>query len=173
MPNSSMDAFVSSIRGLYHPTSGVVNHIEIYNMLSTNTEIFTDTPLNVIDNVLPVFPLPEFTLPHLFVLHSVVNKIQLNLKAATSSNAPNTNATTSAAANNEMDSSASLPAANPETQAVLGISFDRLLGLLESAIQLADENQVYFKQQSFFLTKKFYLNIYLTSEDRNSDRGLL
>lgn len=119
--SSSLESFVNSIRNLYQSkqqsgaatSTSLVNLNEIYSTLSSNLDVLNEqSALNLIDNVLPLFPLPEFTLPNLFILFSATNKIQQVLK-------------------------------NTETVSDLaGVDSDRLLIHLESAIQLADENQV-------------------------------
>jgi hypothetical protein len=156
MSNLSMEAFVSSIRNMFQSTapdqsSSSINFVEIYNMLNSNIDIFTETPVNLVENVLPVFPLPEFTLPHLFVLYAIINKIQQHLKSNTSA-ATNSNQN---AASNEMDSSASAPSSsNLANLIVLGMNADRLISLLESSIQLADEIQV--SKYFFFVIEPFF-----------------
>lgn len=45
-------------------------------MINSNLEALTDNAANLIDNVLPVFSLPEFSLPNMAVLYAVICQLQ-------------------------------------------------------------------------------------------------
>ena len=110
----SLEQFVNSIRNMYHsqqqqqqtsPTShqtldqqnrsattstgGPINYAEIFNTINSNLEVLSENANNLIDNVLPVFTLPEYTLPNMAVLYTIVTS-KVNEAELTRSNATNT-----------------------------------------------------------------------------------
>lgn len=122
MSNLTLEAFVNSIRNLYQSQSQTsINYVEIYNTINSNLDVFNDNTIGLIDNVLPVFTLPEFTLPNMAVLFAVVTKLQ----AFTASGH---------AAQNEQEAG--------NFQNSTGINLERLLNEIENCIQKADEKQV-------------------------------
>lgn len=54
----------------------LANYGEILNVINSNLEALTDNAANLIDNVLPVFSLPEFSLPNMAVLYAVICQLQ-------------------------------------------------------------------------------------------------
>jgi hypothetical protein len=142
--SSSLEAYVNSIRNLYQNSS--INYNEIYAILNSNHELFINSTAdlnNPIDNVLPVFTLPQFTLPNMFVLYSISNKIQNLLKKS-----PNS-VTSGEQQQTEMETSSNSTsnAANPNNPSNLnagGVSLEKLVREIENCLKQADENQVSF-----------------------------
>lgn len=111
------------MRNLYQKENASgVNYTEIFNTINSHSDIINENFSNLLDNVLPIFNLPEYTLPHMSALYAIV--LQVN------------NANSSTAGN------AVAPAANPN---IASINLDRLLSDVENCINLADYKQVIFK----------------------------
>ena len=134
--NLTLEQFVNSIRNLYSSSSttssgssnqaqtseqsnqtskmSMASYSEILNVINSNLEALTDNAANLIDNVLPVFVLPEFTLPNMAVLYAVISQLQQQ-----SSNGQ-----------------------QQQQQHALNINQEKLLNEIENCIRLADERQV-------------------------------
>ena len=92
MSNANLETFVNNIRSLYQKENTIsANYIEIFN--SINSQLFTLTAKStytspelpiltesipyLLDNALPVFNLPEYTLPHMSILYAIVMQVNL------------------------------------------------------------------------------------------------
>lgn len=82
--NSGLESFVNSIRNMFQHTSSI-NYADVYNTINSHLDIFNENASNLLDNVLPVFTLPEFSLPYMAVLYAISNQFQ----AQTAANAVN------------------------------------------------------------------------------------
>jgi hypothetical protein len=144
MSTLTLEQFVNSIRNLYNhqqasPSSshqtldqqqtsnktsnnatGPINYSEIFNTINSNLEVFTENANNLIDNVLPVFTLPEYTLPNMAVLFAVVTQLQQQAKS-NDAEPSRSNVTTTSNVNQE-----------------------KILNEVENCIKFADEKQVYY-----------------------------
>lgn len=131
--NLTLEQFVNSIRNLYSSSStttsnqaqtseqsnqtfkmSMASYSEILNVINSNLEALTDSAANLIDNVLPVFVLPEFTLPNMAVLYAVISQLQQQQS------------------NGQQQ----------QQQHTLNINQEKLLNEIENCIRLADERQV-------------------------------
>lgn len=78
--NPAFENLVNSIRNMFQQSS--INYAEIYNTLNTHLDVFNENASNLLDNVLPVFTLPEFTLPHMAIVYAISNHFQAQPPAA-------------------------------------------------------------------------------------------
>jgi hypothetical protein len=74
MASSGLESFVNNIRNMYQNVN--VNYTEVFNLINSHMYFFNESSQNLLDNVLPVFILPDFTLPHVSVLYSIVTQLQ-------------------------------------------------------------------------------------------------
>ncbi len=74
MASSGLESFVNNIRNMYQNVN--VNYTEVFNLINSHMDFFNESSQNLLDNVLPVFILPDFTLPHVSVLYSIVTQLQ-------------------------------------------------------------------------------------------------
>lgn len=81
MASSGLEAFVNSIRNMHQQSN--VNYTEIFNAINSNLDAFSENAPNLLDNVLPVFTLPEYTLPHMSVLFAISSSQQQQQNQAT------------------------------------------------------------------------------------------
>lgn len=143
--SQSLETFVNSIRNLYQKlhqqtvqhsspnnatdsaqqqqsstTSkvGSVNYLEIYNTINANLDVFSENGNNLLDNVLPIFTLPEYTLPNMAVLYGIITQVYQQAKTTGSSDVDLTRT--------------NLTPANQE----------KLFTSIENCIQFSDERQV-------------------------------
>ena len=131
MATLTLEAFVNSIRNLYQqPQTSAnynVNFIEIFNTINSHLEIFNDNAQNLIENVLPLFPLPEYTLPHMAVLFSIVSQMQhVN--------------------HSNLNIAQAVPISNSSQNQITSINHELFLLNIENCIKLADHKQVKIKQ---------------------------
>lgn len=117
--NQTLEAFVNTIRNLYQQTEP--NYTDIYNTINSHLELFKDNGSNLLDNVLPVFTLPEYTLPNMAVLYAIVSQLKNSVN--------NSGATATAPDVSTVNTSAII---NQET----------LLNNVENCINSADSKQV-------------------------------
>lgn len=123
MSNANLETFVNSIRNLYQKENASgVNYIEILNAINSHSDLINENFSNLLDNVLPIFNLPDYTLPHMSVLYAIVLQVN-NTNSATGGNAV-------------------APAANTN---IAGINLDRLFNDVENCINSADYRQVTIK----------------------------
>jgi COP9 signalosome complex subunit 3 len=73
---SSLEPFVNTIRNIYQQQT--IQYQEVYNTIIQHTELLTKN-LNNLENILPIFTLPEYTLPHLAILHTYTQQPVQNL----------------------------------------------------------------------------------------------
>lgn len=106
----------------------VANYGEILNVINSNLEALTDNAANLMDNVLPVFPLPDYTLPNMAVLYAIIMQLQQQSAAATSQ----------------------------QQQQTLNINQEKLVNEIENCIRLADESQV--RTVNLFIKHCFFFN---------------
>lgn len=126
--NPGLETFVNTIQNLYQQQQAAsnqsVNYTEISNAINSHSEVFNDNGPSLLENVLPVFTLPEYTLPHMAILYAIVtqynNKLNQNTNVSPSATAPTTS-------NNK-----NLLNTNQET----------FLAHIENFIDLADKKQV-------------------------------
>ena len=150
--NLSLESFINSIKNLYQQGGTNVNYAEIDNTLHSNPDAFiSENPLNLIDNILPIFPLPVYTLPNIYVLQAATNKIQY-INKTNPNQFPNPSAQVPSS-NAEVETGAA--SHNFLSLSIAGVNVDRLLNLIENSIQFADEKQV---KRNFFLKKPFLLS---------------
>ena len=127
MATLTLEAFVNSIRNLYQQpqtsSNYNINFIEIFNTINSHLEIFNDNAHSLIENVLPLFPLPEYTLPHMAVLFSIVSQMQ-------HVNYSNHNI------------AQAVPIANSTQNQIASINQELFLLNIENCIKLADSKQV-------------------------------
>lgn len=156
-----MESFVNTIRSLYQQqqqqqqhqsaqgqpqssTQKPINYNEIYNTINSNLELFNENSDNLFDNVLPIFTLPEFTLPTMAALYAITSKAQSQVKSL-----------------NEIEAVANLGSVNE----------DKLLNHLENCLKNSDPRQievacdVYTDLCHFYTNKLIQLN--------RAKRGLL
>jgi hypothetical protein len=148
MSNQTLEAFVNSIQNLYqqHPsqsasqsqspqnqnqssTSSItqdLNYNEIFNTINSNLNIFLENASNLMDNLLPIFTLPEYTLPNMAVLFSIISQ---------------QSAAQAFAAKQDLGVDTSSNGSNAALAAVT-VNQDRLLNEVENCIQFSDEKQV-------------------------------
>jgi hypothetical protein len=107
----------------------LVNYVEIYNTINSNLDVLSENASNLLENVLPVFTLPEYTLPNMAVLYAVVTQLQQQQSRA---NSAATGATSSSGNTNE----------NEPGRGIESVNSEKLLNSIESCIQFADEKQV-------------------------------
>lgn len=121
MANVTLESFVNTIRNLYQNPTGNINYQEVFSTINTNLEVFNENPTNLLENVLPIFSLPEFTLPHMAVLFGIMSQIKQS-----------------------QTSSSGLATAPVATQAnnLTSLNQQNFLQEIENCIQLADDQQV-------------------------------
>lgn len=124
--NANLEAFVNTIRSSYQQTqNSSPNFTDIYNTINSHLDVFKDNGPNLLENVLPVFTLPEYTLPNMAVLYAIISQVK-NITTGANAIAPALpNVSTAAAANT----------ANTINQ-------EKLLNDIESCLNSADYNQV-------------------------------
>jgi COP9 signalosome complex subunit 3 len=66
---SSLEQFVNTIRNFYQQSN--IPFQEIYNTLIQQSEFLLKN-VNSLENILPIFQLPEYTLPHLSIIHTLI-----------------------------------------------------------------------------------------------------
>lgn len=122
MTNSSgLETFVNSIQNLYQRTeASSINYTEVFNLISSHSEVFSANIPTLLDNVLPIFTLPEYTLPNMACLYAIV--VKLNNQATQNSNLS--------------------PNAVAPSGSDLNINQEQLLTCLENCIGSADKKQV-------------------------------
>lgn len=109
--NLTLEQFVNSIRNLYgssqlasqgsqqqppqqqqgssdaslplQKSTQSVNYGEVLSTINSNMDALTENASNLVDNVLPVFVLPEYTLPNMAVLYAVIQHQQQSQAANT------------------------------------------------------------------------------------------
>lgn len=143
--SSALDTFITTIQSLYQrpeTSNQSINYTEIYNVINSNlnyTDFFTSSTTSLLDNVLPIFVLPEYTLPNMAVLYAIVtqtnNKAKLNASLSPNAVAP------TASLN---DSS---------------VNDEQLMACLENCVGRADRKQVIVASEIYselcrFLTKR-------------------
>jgi hypothetical protein len=156
MSNLTLEAFVNSIQNLYQQQSSQsasqspqnqnqslsssithdLNYNEIFNTINSNLNIFLDNASNLIDNLLPIFSLPEYTLPNMAVLFAVISQ---------------QSAAQAFAAKQDLGVDTSSSGSNAAL-AVINVNQDKLLNEIENCIQFSDEKQVgalYFNKRIF------------------------
>ena len=69
----SLEQFVNTIRNQYQQQT--VPYQEVYNTLVQHSELLAKN-INNLENILPIFTLPEYTLPHLSIIHAYVQYYQ-------------------------------------------------------------------------------------------------
>ncbi len=124
MTNSSgLDVFINNIRTLYQqPETSFINYNEIFNLINSHSEVLNANISTLLDNVLPIFTLPEYSLPYMACLYAIV--VQLNSQAnQNSSVSPNSVAPTHSANN-------------------LNLNDEQFMTCLENCIGSADKKQV-------------------------------
>ena len=98
MPNNTLKNFISTIRSLYKQstspqqqqstaTSNDVNFHEVYSTINSHINLFYDNLPNLIENVLPLFNLPEFTLPNIAVLYAIVTQLEQSTASTSTASA--------------------------------------------------------------------------------------
>jgi hypothetical protein len=164
MSNQTLEAFVNSIQNLYQinsqhqlqkspqqqnqtqPSSSKnqnlhqdLNYTDIFNTINSNLGIFHENASsNLIDNLLPIFTLPEYTLPNMAVLYAIVSQQSA--------------ATSASIARQDLGVDTGNEGNNNSTgAAVLSVNPDRLLNEIENCIQFSDEKQVNQTFISYFL----------------------
>lgn len=134
MATTTLETFVNSIRNLYQQPAGSsgggagggVNYIEIFSAINAHLDVFNENPSNLLDNVLPVFTLPEYSLPNMAVLYAIISQLQQAKAIAQQQQQQQvTNAPNAAA-----------------LSAILGVDQEKLTNCVQSCIELADEKQV-------------------------------
>ena len=121
MVNVTLESFVNTIRNLYQNSTGNINYQEVFNTINANLEVFNENPSNLLENVLPIFSLPEFTLPNMAVLFGIMSQVK---QAQTSSTNLATAPVTSSANNATF------------------LNQQNFLQEIEKCIQSADDHQV-------------------------------
>lgn len=116
--NPALEAVVSTIRSLHQQQNllNTSNYVEICNALDSNLDLLNE---NHPENLLPIFTLPEYTLPHIYVLYCLVKRSSEPVPTQ-SPNATAPVANTSAPATNQ----------------------EKLLNDVENCILLADYKQI-------------------------------
>jgi len=123
MTGSTFEAFVNSMQNVYNPpgqseSKHEPNYSEVYSTIFSNINLLMNTSPNLLTNALPVFTLPEYTLPHMAILNAIS---QIFEKQRADSNQATASASTS-------DSNR--------------INLEELLNEVERCLQLGDERQV-------------------------------
>lgn len=151
---TTLESFVNTIRNLYQQTAqsssdsqqkpSCINYLEVFNTINSNLEVFNENSNNLLDNILPVFTLPEFTLPNMAVLYAIINKSQ------------------------QQQQHPNLAQARPmnEVEALINladVNQDKLLTELQNCLQNADENQVNNKNNCLIFFKLRLFNSILRS----------
>jgi hypothetical protein len=144
MSNQTLEAFVNSIQNLYQQQSSQsqspqnqnqssslssthdLNYNEIFNTINSNLNIFLENASNLIDNLLPIFTLPEYTLPNMAVLFAIITQ---------------QSAAQAFAAKQDLGVDTSSGGSNAPL-ALVNVNQDRLLNEVENCIKFSDEKQV-------------------------------
>ena len=126
MTNSSgLETFINTIQMLYQtPDTSSINYTEVFNLITSHSEVFNANISTLLDNVLPIFTLPEYTLPNMACLYAIV--VQLNSQTASQSNSG-------------MSPNAVAPSSRSSD---LNINQEQFMACLESCIGSADKKQV-------------------------------
>lgn len=121
--NPNLEAFVNTIRNLYQQSSSGlnVNYTDIHNAINSHLDVFNDNGPTLLENVLPVFTLPGYTLPHIAVLYAIIS--QINNSTQNSGSSPN----------------ATAPVAG---NTVVNVNLEKLLSDIENCINMADCKQI-------------------------------
>ena len=165
MTNVTLESFVNSIRNLYQKSSSTspqtsagqtsaaaassanhdINYTEVQNTIHLHLNVFYENAANLLDNVLPIFTLPEYTLPNMAVLYAVVTQLENSNTSASTSSATNSSSSISKSVTVHTEGAATSSANSTIANA---INHDRLLNEVENCIQFSDERQV--KMQFLF-----------------------
>ena len=123
-----MESFISNIRSLYqqqtqqqNDTQKPINYNEIYNTINSNLDVFNENSDTLLNNVIPNFSLPEYTLPHMAIIYAIITKSQSQAKNL-----------------NEIEAVANLT----------GVNEENLLHSVEICLKNSDPNQVLLKKYS-------------------------
>ena len=152
MSNNTLNSFISTIRNLYKqsqspqqqqqqsiPIHTDVNFHEVYSTINSHINLFYDNLRNLIENVLPMFNLPEFTLPNIAVLYAIVTQLEQSTASATANQAR-------AEHTDEAMSASGASSINQE----------RLMNEIANCIELSDERQVLY----FWFFGRFFKKCY-------------
>lgn len=77
----SLENFVNLVRNLYQQQQQAIPYQEIYNVVNQNLEILFKNQQNL-ENLLQIFTLPDYTLPHVAILYTFVQHQQKQQAAA-------------------------------------------------------------------------------------------
>jgi len=163
MTNQTLESFVNAIRNLYQKPSSTnanpsqqqqstttntfsheVNYSEVHNVITSHLNILHENVPNLLDNVLPIFTLPEFTLPNMAVLYAITSQFEQNASNSNASLAqsPSTSVNTNTTPAQKSISIHTDGAATLNPAFLSTINQEKLLNEVESCIQLSDERQV-------------------------------
>jgi len=163
MTNQTLESFVNSIRNLYQkpastttspsqqqqpartPLGHDVNYTEVHNTITAHLTTLHENLPNLLDNVLPIFTLPEFTLPNMAVLYAITSQFEQHTSASTNSlvQSPPTTSTNSNTATAQKSISVHADGAAPLNPSILSmINQEKLLNEVENCIHFSDERQV-------------------------------
>ena len=162
MTSLTLESFVNSIRNLYQKPSSLspsaqnnqqqtsstasshnheINYTEVQNTIHSHLNVFYENATNLLDNVLPIFTLPEYTLPNMAVLYAIIT--QLENSSSASPSAPTTSSASNSNTSQKSVAVHSDGAPNPNQAISSSINHEKLLNEVESCIQFSDERQVH------------------------------
>jgi hypothetical protein len=149
MVNNQMESLIDSIRNIYNNKS-IEDHstlVEISTLIQSKISTINDNKHSLYTNLLSLFPLPKFTLPHIVILSA-------NIKNETSdSSNTSSNSNSTVPATNETPTTSTSPSiadTNPTTSSTTtthvvtpSLNKEHLLNDIENCIQNSDSKQVF------------------------------
>ncbi|RNA35429.1 COP9 signalosome complex subunit 3 [Brachionus plicatilis] len=130
-----MESLVSTVRSFYQThqaeTSKPLNYQEIISNFNANTTFQNETADNLLNNLVPLFPVPEFTLATITILNNIIGKVQSKVRNL-----------------NEIEAVSNLT----------GINEQKLMSELENCLKNSDHKQIEYSGDMFADLCHFYTN---------------
>ena len=168
MSNMTLEALVSNVQNMYQAQhqryassastsaaaaaaasggggGGEANYPDIFNTLVQNLNVLQDNAHNLLDNVLPIFVLPEFTLANMVVLYACASQPVADTGAASATSSQSSQSASTSGAASGGSRAARLGSKDSPTTASqhhTPIDQDKLFHQVEICIGQADERQV-------------------------------
>ena len=136
----SLEVFVNAIRQLYEQHSQNPkmpgNYTDVYNCIQANLDLLSSqNASNLFDNVLPIFSLPEFTLPHMAVLYALATPMQQQQQSSSAPSSTTGSTTAVRVTSTTVDVA-------QQTSGQAATNQERLVNHVDNCLKLADDRQV-------------------------------